>query len=60
MKFEVVNLDKNGNVIPDLSKVEVPEDLQRKVIAVLLRGGQYEKTHENTPAISKQRILHTS
>lgn len=46
--MEIVNVDKNGNIIPDLSKVAVPEHLQRKVISVLLRGEQYEQTNKKT------------
>lgn len=36
-KFTVINIDKNGNVIPDLSKVVIPDELQRKIIAIKLR-----------------------
>ena len=37
--MKVINVDKNGNIIEDLSKVKIPKELQIKVIKIM-RGGQ--------------------
>lgn len=38
--MKVNNFDKNGNQIPDLSTVEVPEELQERVSRILLHNVQ--------------------
>jgi hypothetical protein len=35
--YQVINLDKNGNVIHDLSKVVLPEHIQKKIITIVRR-----------------------
>ncbi|MGE7365197.1 hypothetical protein ACQKKE_00960 [Desemzia incerta] len=39
--MKVTNYDMNGKLIPDLSKVIIPEDIQRSVISLILKGDQY-------------------
>lgn len=39
--MKVTNYDLNGKLIPDLSKVIIPEDIQRSVINLILKGDQY-------------------
>lgn len=51
--MKVTNYDMNGKLIPDLSKVIIPEDIQRQVIAIILKENQYAtdkipKNEENT------------
>jgi len=47
--MNVINLDKKGNIIKDLSKVKFPEDVCKEVSRVLTEmavkktGGKYEK-----------------
>lgn len=47
--MNVINLDKKGNIIKDLSKVKFPEDVCKEVSRVLTEmavnknGGNYEK-----------------
>ena len=40
--MKVINIDKNGNVIEDMSKVKIPKELQIKIIKIM-RGGQNGK-----------------
>ena len=40
--MKVINVDKNGNVIEDMSKVKLPKELQIKIIKIM-RGGQNGK-----------------
>lgn len=40
-RMKVTNYDMNGKLIPDLSKVIIPEDIQRSVISLILNGDQY-------------------
>lgn len=35
--YQVINLDKNGNVIHDLSKVVLPEHIQKEIITIVRR-----------------------
>lgn len=35
-EIEVINLDKNGNVIPDLSKKVIPKDLSDMIVQALI------------------------
>lgn len=44
--MKVTNYDMNGNLIPDISKVNIPEDIQRKIIAVILKGGKHERSNK--------------
>lgn len=46
--MKVTNYDMNGKLIPDLSKVIIPEDIQRSVISLILKGEQYEQTNKKT------------
>lgn len=39
--MKVTNYDMNGKLIPDISKVIIPEDIQRSVISLILNGDQY-------------------
>lgn len=39
--MKVTNYDMNGKLIPDLSKVIIPEDIQRNIINLILKGDQY-------------------
>jgi hypothetical protein len=34
--MEVINLDKNGNVIPDLSKKVIPKDLSDMIVQAFI------------------------
>lgn len=34
-KFEVINYDKNGHIIEDLSKVELPKDINDLIVRML-------------------------
>ena len=34
-KYRVINVDKNGNIIPDISKVVVPEELSREIFRII-------------------------
>lgn len=43
--YRVINVDKNGNIIPDISKVVVPEELTREIIRIINKG---RKRFENT------------
>ncbi|MGE7365198.1 hypothetical protein ACQKKE_00965 [Desemzia incerta] len=36
--MKIINIDKNGNVIPDLSKVVLPEHVQKKIVGILMKG----------------------
>lgn len=36
--MKIVNIDKNGNVISDLSKVVLPDHVQKKIIGILMKG----------------------
>lgn len=35
-EIEVINLDKDGNVIPDLSKKVIPKDLSDMIVRALI------------------------
>lgn len=35
--YEVINRDKNGNIIPDLSKVILSKELSREIIQIMNR-----------------------
>ena len=37
-KYEVINRDRNGNIIPDLSKVILSKALSREIILIMNRG----------------------
>lgn len=50
--MKVTNYDKNGNVIPDMSKVELPEDLQIKIINIILRSEKVEQTNNKESRVS--------
>jgi hypothetical protein len=34
-RYEVINRDKNGNIIPDLSKVILSKEVSREIIRIL-------------------------
>ena len=34
-KFEVINYDKNGHIIEDLSKVELPKDINEFIFQMI-------------------------
>jgi len=36
--MKVINLDKNGKVIPDLTKVHIPDDIRDKYFEILERA----------------------
>lgn len=36
--MKIINIDKNGNVIPDLSKVVLPDHIQKKIAGILMKG----------------------
>ena len=36
--YEVINVDKNGKIIPDISKVVLSEELSREIILIMNRG----------------------
>lgn len=36
--MKIINIDKNGNVIPDLSKVVLPDYVQKKIVGILMKG----------------------
>ena len=38
--MKVINVDKNGNVIEDLSKMKIPRELQIKVIKIMRNGNE--------------------
>lgn len=38
MVFKVINIDCNGKIIPDLSKVVLPPDLSLEIMNILLKG----------------------
>ena len=38
--MKVINVDKNGNVIEDLSKINIPRELQIKVIKIMRNGNE--------------------
>lgn len=40
-KIEVINLDMNGRVIPDLSKVKVPIELSIRILEILNPGMEF-------------------
>lgn len=44
--MKVTNYDMNGNLIPDLSKVIIPEDIQRSVISLILKGAFHERSNK--------------
>lgn len=37
--YEVINRDRNGNIIPDLSKVILSKELSREII-LIMNGGK--------------------
>lgn len=39
--MKITNYDMNGKLIPDLSKVIIPDDIQRSVTSLILKGDQY-------------------
>lgn len=41
--MEVINLDINGNVIKDLSKVKLPKDLNQFVFDVYRKGSEKKR-----------------
>lgn len=38
-EYEVINRDMNGELIPDLSKVELPQELQNEIY-IIISGGE--------------------
>lgn len=38
-EYEVINRDMNGELIPDLSKVELPKELQNEIY-IIISGGE--------------------
>lgn len=40
--MKVRNVDKNGNVIEDMSKVKLPKELQIKIIKIM-RNGNFKR-----------------
>ena len=38
--MKVRNVDKNGNVIEDMSKVKLPKELQIKIIKIMRNGNK--------------------
>lgn len=46
MAFKVINLDANGKVIPDLSKVVLPDDMNEFVVRLLLKAEQRKATEQ--------------
>lgn len=53
--MKVINLDKNGNVIPDMSKVVLPDELQIKIINIILRSEKVEPADNQKVSASQQR-----
>lgn len=37
-EYEVINRDMNGELIPDLSKVELPQELQNEIYFIISGG----------------------
>lgn len=37
-EYEVINRDINGELIPDLSKVELPQELQNEIYLIISGG----------------------
>ena len=37
-QYEVINRDKNGNIIPDLSKVVLTKEMSQEIISIMNRG----------------------
>ena len=37
-EYEVINRDMNGELIPDLSKVELPQELQNEIYNIISGG----------------------
>ena len=37
---KVINIDKNGSVIEDMSKVKLPKELQIKIIKIMRNGNK--------------------
>lgn len=42
-QFEVRNFDINGNLIPDISKVDLPEDIQNFIIQIKLKSAERKR-----------------
>lgn len=36
--MKIINIDKDGNVIPDLSKVVLPDHVQKMIVGILMKG----------------------
>lgn len=49
--MQVINLNKNGEVIPDLSKITLSKELSERIYQILKRSQKIEPTKTN----SKQR-----
>lgn len=46
--MQVINLNKNGEVIPDLSKVKLPKELSERIYQILNRSQKNEPTKTNS------------
>ena len=44
--MKIINLDKNGNVIPDMSKIVLPEDISRQLWEMLNPGRKAKKKED--------------
>ena len=42
--MQVINLNKHGEVIPDLSKVKLPKELSERIYQILNRSEPREQT----------------
>lgn len=38
MTFKVINYDKNGKIIPDISKYAIPNDVKQSIVNMVSRG----------------------
>lgn len=38
-EYEVIDYNRNGEIIEDISQVELPEPLQERLWEIILRGG---------------------
>lgn len=46
--MQVINLNKNGEVIPDLSKVKLPKELSERIYQILNRSVSNDPTKTNS------------
>ena len=46
--MQVINLNKNGEIIPDLSKVKLPKELNERIYHILNRSEPREQTKTNS------------